>query len=87
VEVGRERVRVDDLDVAGHAPSEPIDERDVQLQGDDSRSARREGQREGARSGADLEEHLIGLRVDDAEKTRHGRGPQEVLTQAAGHGR
>jgi len=57
----------------------------VQLHRHHAPGALGERQRERAATGADLEERLVGARVDELQQTLHRRRPEEVLAEAPSH--
>jgi hypothetical protein len=61
-------------------------QRRVELDRDDLLGAGGQGQGERTRPRSDLEEHVVRLRSDHAQESLDGCGPEEVLSEAAGHG-
>jgi hypothetical protein len=82
VEIDRERIGVDDLDIGRHAASESVDEALVLFDGNDSARGFGQGGRQYAAPGADLNDDLLGLGIDDPDDLmQDGWASQEVLSE------
>jgi hypothetical protein len=57
----------------------------VELDGDDALRALGQRQRERTLAGADLQEGLVGARVDEPDQPLDRRRPEEVLAEAPSH--